>query len=105
MLIRRWSLVLLVLLLAPWPATVSARSQGTPPLKPMATFRFERYLVDYPKAYTPQPLPPRDPGGLFTQTNPFGFMFVVMSRRDEDTVIPQGRALASAMLDDQRVLR
>ncbi len=97
--IRSWILTLVVLLLAQWPCAVSAGSQGMPPLKPMATFRFDRYLVDYPKAYTPQPLNPRDPGGFFTQTNPFGFMFVVMSRRDEDTVIPQGRSLASTMLN------
>lgn len=72
--------------------------QGMPPLKPMATFRFDRYAVDYPRAYSPQPLLPGDPGGFFIQTRPFGFLFVILSREGEDTVIPQGRALADALV-------
>lgn len=97
--IRCWSLALALLLFAAWTVPVSGVQQKMPPLKPSATFRFDRYALDYPTSYTPQPLSSVDPGGFFTSTNPFGFLFAVMSRPGEDTVIPQGRFLANAMLD------
>lgn len=97
--VKHWSLVFMALLVfAPISNGAELEPQGTPPMKPTATFRFEKYAVDYPKAYTPQPLFPGDPGGYFIQTSPFGFLFVVMSREGEDTVIPQGRALADALV-------
>ena len=97
---NRWSLTIVALLaFVPISTSAALGPQGTPPMKPTATFRFEKYAVDYPKAYTPQPLFPGDPGGFFIQTSPFGFLFVVMSREGEDTVIPQGRALADALVD------
>lgn len=97
--IRCWSLALALLMFAPWTATVSGVQQKMPQLKPSSTFRFDRYALDYPTSYTPQPLSSTDPGGFFTSTSPFGFLFAVMSRPGEDTVIPQGRFLANAMLD------
>lgn len=97
--IRLCCFVMGVLLVAPWQIVAAGAPQNMPPLKPSSAFRFDRYVVDYPASYSPQPLNPRDPGGFFTSTAPFGFMFVVMSRRGEDTVIPQGRGLANAMLD------
>lgn len=101
--IRLWSLALAVLLLAPLPSTAALGQQKMPPLKPSKTFRFDYYALEYPTSYTPQPLNPADPGGFFTSTNPFGFLFAVMSRRGEDTVVPQGRALATALLNRLRL--
>lgn len=98
--VKQWSLVILALMfLVSASAGAAPDPQGTPPLKPSATFLFDKYAVDYPRAYSPQPLAPGDPGGFFLQTDPFGFFFVVMSRQGEDTVIPQGRALADALVD------
>jgi hypothetical protein len=61
-------------------------------------FKFLKYSTEYPKTYIPQPLQPRDPGGYFLRTAPFGFLFTMMARQGEDSIQLQGRALADAML-------
>jgi len=96
----RLVLAAVALVLAAGPLAVPAATpQARPDAKRYQRFRFERYALEYPATYTPQPLAVGDPGGFFTSTDPFGFLFAVMSRRGEDTVIPQGRGLANAMLD------
>ena len=61
-------------------------------------FRFLTYSLEFPKRYSPQPLQPRDPGGFFIRTAPFGFLFAVMARAGEDSILQQGRGLSEAML-------
>ena len=82
------------------PGTVTCLPAQARPRPPqLQQFRFDRYVVDYPASYTPQPLPPGSTGGLLIRGAPYGFMFVVMAKPDSDTVVPQGRALVNIMLE------